>query len=210
MRNGLWSIVVGGLVGALLGAAPVGAQPFLGGLPECVRQLNTCNADLGNCQADLAECQVFPGDGVDSPALSYTDNMDGTFTDNNTQLMWEKKVAGGSSGCPTDSANLHGVDSTCTWAQATGVWIAAINADNLGGHNDWRVPNVKELLSIVDYSRRNPATSVPGSTAMVFYWSSTNSAGSSSGAWVVEGFSGFTFAGTKNESRYVRAVRGGR
>jgi hypothetical protein len=46
MRNGLWSIVVGGVVGVLLGAAPVGAQPFPGGLPACVRALNTCNANL--------------------------------------------------------------------------------------------------------------------------------------------------------------------
>ena len=35
MRNGLWSIVVGGVVGVLLGAGPVGAQPFPGGLPAC-------------------------------------------------------------------------------------------------------------------------------------------------------------------------------
>src|SRR5262249_26271131 len=208
MKNGWWNILVGGVVGALLWAAPVGAQPFPGGLPACVRELNTCNTNLQTCQTDLAECQVFPGDGVDGPALSYTDNGD-TFTDNNTLLEWEKKVTGGG-GSGTCLTNLHGVDSTCTWAQATGAWIAAINASNLGGHNDWRVPNIKELQSIMDYSRRNPATSVPGSTAMVFYWSSTNSAGSSSGAWVVEGFSGFTFAGTKNESRYVRAVRGGR
>ena len=35
---------------------------------------------------------VFPGDGIDGPALSYKDNNDGTFTDNNTQLMWETKT----------------------------------------------------------------------------------------------------------------------
>ena len=46
MRNGLWGIVVGGVMGALLWAGPAGAQPFPGGLPECVRQLNTCNANL--------------------------------------------------------------------------------------------------------------------------------------------------------------------
>src|SRR5215510_4140966 len=158
----IWSsIVVGGVVGALLWAGPVGAQPFLGGLPECVRQLNTCNANLQTCQEDLAECQVFPGDGVDGPALSYTDNGD-TFTDNNTLLEWEKKVAGGSLGTCDLTTNLHGVDSTCTWAQATGVWIAAINAANFGGHNDWRVPNPKELQSIVDYGRAFPASSIPG------------------------------------------------
>jgi hypothetical protein len=34
MRAALWSIVVGGLIGALLWVGPVGAQPFPGGLPE--------------------------------------------------------------------------------------------------------------------------------------------------------------------------------
>jgi len=68
MGNRLWSIVVGGVVGALLWAGPVIAQPFPGSLPACVRQLNYCNADLKTCQTDLEACQaepsvVFPGDG---------------------------------------------------------------------------------------------------------------------------------------------------
>jgi hypothetical protein len=58
--------------------------------------LTTCTADLAEAQADLDTCTadlaarkaapnaVFPGDRVDGPALSYTDNRDGTFTDNNT------------------------------------------------------------------------------------------------------------------------------
>ena len=205
--------MVGGVMGALLWAGPVVAQPFPGGLPACVRQLNYCNADLGMCQTDLEACQaesnaVFPGDGVDGPALSYTDNG-ATFTDNNTLLEWEKKVAGGSVGTCDLTTNLHGVDSTCTWAQATGVWIAAINAANLGGHNDWRVPNIKELQSIVDYSRINPAASVPGSTAAGFYWSSTTNAGNSSNAWNVNFNDGNVNNDDKNNSLRVRAVRGG-
>src|SRR5262245_49174894 len=101
-------------MGALLWAGPVGAQPFKGGLPECVRQLNTCKADLHTCQTELAECPTFPGDGTagDGPALSYTDNG-ATFTDNNTLLEWEKKVAGGSAGTCDLTTNLHSVDSTC-------------------------------------------------------------------------------------------------
>jgi Protein of unknown function (DUF1566) len=108
------------------------------------------------------------------------------------------------------TTNLHGVDSTCTWAEATGVWIAAINAANLGGHNDWRIPNVKELQSIVDYSRIGPAANVLGSTAAEFYWSSTSHAGSSSFAWFVNFFGGDVSLGGKGASLRVRAVRGGR
>jgi hypothetical protein len=157
---------------------------------------------------------VFPGDGVDGPALSYTDNPDGTVTDNNTLLVWEKKVTGGSSGTCNLTTNLHGVDSTCTWAEATGVWIAAINTANLGGHNDWRIPNVNELQSIVDYSKPSPgptiASSFPGSTAADVYWSSTATAGFSSRAWIVSFFDGLVVTVDKNFSLGVRAVRGGR
>jgi Protein of unknown function (DUF1566) len=217
MRAALWSIVVGGLIGALLWVGPVGAQPFPGGLPECVRQLNTCNANLQTCQTDLAAClaepgAVFPGDGVDGPALSYTDNGDGTITDNNTLLMWEKKVAGGGLGtCLTD---LHGVDSECSWAEATGAWIAAINAANLGGHNDWRLPNVKELQSIVDYSKAFPgptvASSFPGVTGADDYWSSTTLVGNSLTARSVNFGDGGVNGDMKINSLRVRAVRGGR
>ena len=182
-------------------------------LGTCTTSLGTCKADLGTCQTELAACQaepnvVFPGDGVDGPALSYHNNFDGTVTDNNTLLMWEVKVAGGG-GFSTCLTNLHGVDSTCTWVQATGSWIAAINVANLGGHNDWRLPNVKELQSIVDYSKTNPASSVPGSTAADNDWSSTTNAGNSSNAWNVNFNDGNVNNDDKNNSLRVRAVRGG-
>src|SRR5262249_51898027 len=136
-------------------------------------------------------------------------------TDNNTLLMWEKKVAVSSLGCPTDPANLHSVDLKCTWTQATGVWIAAINAANLGGHNDWRIPNVRELQSIVDYSKPFPgptvASSLPGLTAADFYWSSTSHATlPSENAWQVNFIHGYTTFDRKFGALRVRAVRGGR
>src|SRR6266478_6186924 len=95
MRIAWWSIVVGGIIGALLWAGPAGAQ----GLPGCLRQLGMCTTSLGTCKKDLAVCEaeptvIFPGDGVDGPTLRYTDNGNGTFTDHNTLLMWEKKVPG--------------------------------------------------------------------------------------------------------------------
>ncbi len=59
-------------------------------------------------QEEQDECEgIFPGDGRTGPALSYTENGNGTFTDHNTQLIWEKKNP---SGC--SSTDVHCVDNT--------------------------------------------------------------------------------------------------
>ena len=70
----------------------------------------------------------------------FHDNGDGTVFDRATSLIWEKADSG------------KGMD----W-QAALAWVAQKNAANYLGHNDWRLPNAKELQSIVDYSR-SPAT----------------------------------------------------
>jgi len=107
----------------------------------------------------------------------FIDNDDDTITDQSTELMW---MAG-------DSGHLNaGADENgeLNWEQAL-QW-----AENLehAGYNDWRLPNAKELQSIVDYTR-SPATSGSaainpvfevseitdegGDTNYPFYWTST-------------------------------------
>ena len=81
----------------------------------CQKNLEQCTADLAACEADPG--QIFPGDGYPDPsfgtighgpALSYTTNGDGTFTDNNTGYMWEIK---------TNDDSVHDVDNnTYTWS----------------------------------------------------------------------------------------------
>ena len=90
--------------------------------------------------------------------MSYTDNADGTITDNNTGLMWEKKD-------DNNGDHLHDKDNVYTWANAFAVHIAGLNA---GGwlrrvHATGALPNVKELQSIVNYENTSPAVS-PRST----------------------------------------------
>ena len=126
----------------------------------------------------------MPGDGRSGAPLAYIagvddrDTGDMTFIDLNTGLEWEVKGVGGPGTCLTA---LHGVDSTCTWDQARGDWINAVNAERYAGYTDWRVPTVKELLSLIDYSEDLPAVSAdfPGAVALLLYgpptsyWSST-------------------------------------
>ena len=71
---------------------------------------------------------------------NFQDNGDSTVTDNATRLMWAKN-------------DSHG---GMNWEAAL-AWVQTKNQANYCGHNDWRLPDIKELHSIVDYTR-SPAT----------------------------------------------------
>jgi hypothetical protein len=83
----------------------------------------------------------------------YVDNGDGTITDNATGLMWAQADSG---------AGLN-------WQEAL-AWVQQKNAENYLSYNDWRLPNAKELQSIVDYSRSPDTT---GSAAIDPLFSAT-------------------------------------
>lgn len=103
-------------------------------------------------------------------------------------------------------------------------FVAALNANNHADHADWRVPNLKELQSIVNYENFEPAVSaefntgcVPGCTvetcsctAATFYWSSTARARLLFSLWRVHFVDGNVSGDDKDfERNQVRAVRGG-
>lgn len=91
----------------------------------------------------------------------FVSNGDGTVTDRATGLMWSQADSG------------VGYD----WPGAL-VWVQTQNAVNYLGHNDWRLPNVKELQSIVDYNRSPATTASPAiDTAFFSTTSITNELG---------------------------------
>ncbi len=119
--------------------------------------------------------------------------------------MWEVK---------DDTGGIHDVDNTYTWTNSFTDFLATLNTNRcFAGHCDWRIPNVKELQSIVDYGQFSPAIdpTFPGPTAAFFYWSSTSGAlGLPFYAWSVYFSSGLVSIGGKDNNFYhVRAVRGG-
>jgi len=96
-------------------------------------------------------------------------------------------------------------------------WIEAIEyCENLvlAGENDWRLPSINELSSIVDYSRQEPSLNSMFEYVEFdrfdTYWSSTTFSGYSGNfAWRVYFSYGYQYYGTKAYSGYVRCVREG-
>jgi hypothetical protein len=123
---------------------------------------------------------------------SFTDNGDGTVADNTTGLMWSQV---------TDMTPMN-------W-QAALAWCENLS---LAGYEDWRLPTLKELASIVDDDVDGLAidsTYFPD-TMSAYYWSSTSNAYDPDHAWLISFSLGNNGQGSKYSTYYVRAVRGGR
>lgn len=209
----------------------------LGGALACTAG---CGFDVSDCQGQVS----FPATGQTTSygtssdgnlqagaALAYTDNGDGTITDNNTGLMWEKKSGG-------DGGNIHDVGNSYTWGMTSPPYtmngtIVTIFLDTLNdvsgggvscfaGHCDWRIPNVKELQSLINYENSFPSVSPAfntacapactvltcSCTASAFHWSSTTYP-SGDTAWLVDFDYGSVGGTAKDIVGKARAVRGG-
>jgi len=137
---------------------------------------------MPNAQIEVAE---------GAPTLqSYTDNGDGTVTDDVTKLVWEQLTP----------------SSDFTQAAA----LAYCAGLDLGGYQDWRLPAVMELVSIVDTGTYNPSidsTMFPGTPAVGFYWSSTVFAGLAGDMWGVYFNNGYMDYNDTSLLYSVRCVR---
>ena len=135
--------------------------------------------------------------GLAWPNPRFTDHGN-TVTDNLTGLMWTK------------NANLP--NGTRTWNGA----IDYCNGMNSGagtyGYTDWRLPNVREMQSLIDYGRSWPA--LPSGHPFTgvqpaYYWSSSTYAGNTFSAWHVHLGHGIVDGGGKTYAYYVWPVRAG-
>jgi len=136
--------------------------------------------------------------GVAWPAPRFTDHDDGTVTDHLTRLMWVK------------DADLPG--GRLTWDAA----LDFCNAMNAGvgtyGYTDWRLPNICELNSLIDYGQHTPPLPAGHPFSNVetfFYFSSSTQAISTNSAWGQEMTAGAVFFLTKANECSVWPVRGG-
>jgi hypothetical protein len=214
------------------------ATTLAGGvLADCDADLTICTSELATCAAEprghllktgQASCYDWAGapipcagtgqDGELRKGLgrAYIDNGDGTITDTKTGLMWEKL---------SDDDTIHDMHHIFAWGQAF-VKAADLNAIAFAGFTDWRVPNILELVSILDFDKPPPGPTVvaafdsdcvPGCTVGTCscslpgrYWSSTTDAENRANARTVWLYAGRVDTDGKSGNwDYVRAVRGG-
>ena len=126
---------------------------------------------------------------------SYTDNGDGTVTDNNTGLMWQK----------TDGGEM-------TYENA----VTYCNGLTLAGYSDWRLPAGIELFSINNYNHINPALNTVyfTTTQAEYWWTRETQADDATKVWVVNAGGGIgahpkteTISAGGTKRFHARAVR---
>jgi hypothetical protein len=149
------------------------------------REVLAIASALCNGDAPQAKVQILK-----IPAGPRYDVGGDVVIDRTTGLMWSREnVPGG----------------TMKWAAAA----EACKALKLGGHSDWRLPTIRELLTLVDYERHDPAIDTDAfKCESNYYWTSTPLHSSPGGcAWVVSFSYGAATWGVQGSGFYVRAVR---
>jgi hypothetical protein len=169
-------------------------------------------------------------------ATRFTDNGDGTVTDGQSGLMWEKKghldgepvACTGTDVCP----DPHDADNQYTYSDdnPTGppgtvytVMLAQLNAgEGFAGHTDWRLPTVAELQGLVDYADGSaPVTPAAfdigcssscngiscSCTVADLYWTEDLVGSISGNAWVLDFDDGSLLNDTRDTDYHARAVR---
>jgi len=140
-----------------------------------------------------------------TPTADFTlDDDQGTATHYKTGLTWMRCALGQSWDRSTKTCT--GSLTAYTWGEA----LRTAKSYSFAGYSDWRVPNVKELLTIVEDKCYNMSINeTVFSSPPIWYWSSSIVAYYPDSAWFVDFFSGYVSDYFKANSLLVRLVRGG-
>lgn len=121
--------------------------------------------------------------------------------DNVSGLIWDVK---------TEDGSIHDKHNVYSWEQATKTYVKKLNQLKFGGYQDWRLPTVKELTSLINRSQSNPATDTEyfPHTVPSFYWAGTTMPYMEDYSWIVDFATGYVFSYCQPNKYHVRAVRG--
>lgn len=140
-----------------------------------------------------------------TPDNRYSVNNDGTVTDNVTGLMWMQCSEG-------QVWESRGGEGNCTGEAIEYKWDAALriaDSKTFAGNSDWRLPDIKELISLVAEDRYDPAinNSVFPVTPSISFWSGSPYSLVSERSWLIDFTSGGRGFGVRDYRRGVRLVR---
>jgi hypothetical protein len=160
----------------------------------------TCYTAVGN----LIDCSGTGQDsdklrGADWPVPRFTDNANGTVTDNLTGLIWLKNA---------NCFNTQIWSAALTSANTLASGACGLSDGSVAGQ--WRLPNRKELQSLVDRSKYSPALPAGHpftSVLSYYYWSSSSYASDATYAWGIGMYDGGVVNGIKSYNVYVWPVR---
>ncbi len=189
---------------------PQGPAGGAGGLPTCT------TPDVAVLYNGAFMCQ--------SAVPRFVDNGDGTVTDNQTGLMWEKKDGTCAVAGPHCWTNTYTWSAASPYADPTGTlytdFLAQLNdlttphyetsTACFAGHCDWRIPDIGELRSIFSTQYVPAIDPAFGPTLGNYFWSSSSVAGDPNSAWYLYFVQGYIGSFSKSDAHFARAVRGGR
>ncbi|SJM92255.1 DUF1566 domain-containing protein [Crenothrix polyspora] len=144
-----------------------------------------------------------------TPTARFTRFNNGTVFDKYTGLMWKKCSEGQQWNAANHTCNLLATTYD-NWQQALQQAQTINSSTGFAGYKDWRVPNIKELITLVEGQCHHPAInlSVFPTTSGSAFWSSSSLASDRDVAWLVDFASGGTSKSSKtNGEAQVRLVR---
>ncbi|MDF3126167.1 DUF1566 domain-containing protein [Rheinheimera sp. 1928-s] len=137
------------------------------------------------------------------PISSFQLNTDGTVLDTTTKLMWSRCLVGQS--WDSSSRSCTGTAQQLDWSEA----LTESKRSALAGFSTWRLPNAKEVLTLIERSCVDPAinlTAFPASNSENM-WTGTTVVNEPDRAWAIAMYSGKNNTKEKIVRLYVRLVR---
>lgn len=158
---------------------------FLSMLPLFVFAEQTCNNRVA----------------ASTPTSRFTIHADNTVTDHATQLMWQR--------CTIGQRGISCGEGETTYMQ----WNTALKTaetNEFANYSDWRLPNIKELTSIIERNCFKPAINLdifPNTPVAGLYWSSSPFIQSNFNVWIAYTEFGYDYEANKRDYNLIRLVR---
>lgn len=154
----------------------------------------------------LAQTCQYDSIPASAPTGDFERYTDGTALHKTTGLIWKRCLEGQSWNSNT---------STCTGDAQLYTWPAALQtaeASNFAGQSDWRLPNIKELQTLVEEACYGPSINLqvfPATSTDYGVWSNSHDAYDARYAWSINSAHGWPGTNYGDYDFYVRLVRGG-